>query len=158
MWCESPPLLLTQYRAGIASIREELMAGSWDLHAQQSRVWSRALTGRSSSPMAAVARATRERAVRDPLEYFYLLLNIVLAGKRSSLQLASHCRTAGFLQLLGSSSLEVAVLEQQLDSCNGQSFSGTEQEVTYGFRKGRALLSVAGLRSSLEFVRGEILK
>lgn len=65
MWCESPPWLLTQYRAGIASIREELMAGSWDLHAQQSIVWSRALTGRSSSPVAAVASATRERAVRE---------------------------------------------------------------------------------------------
>lgn len=27
MQCESPPLLLTLYRAGIASIREELGAG-----------------------------------------------------------------------------------------------------------------------------------
>ena len=77
----------------------------------------------------------------NPLEYFYLLLNIVLAAKRGTLQLASHCRTAGSLQLLGSSSSEIAVLEQWLDSCNGQGCSGTEQEVTGRFRKGQARLS-----------------
>lgn len=97
-------------------------------------------------------------ALGNPLEYFYLLLNIVLAAKRSTLQLASHRGAAGSLQLLGSSSAEITVLEQWLDSCNGLGCSGTEQEVTYGFRKGQAHLSVAGLRSSLEFLRGEILK
>lgn len=66
---ESPPLLLAR-RAGIASIREELTAGGWDLHAQQSVVWHRTLTGHNSSPMAAVASAPRERGVRESSQVF----------------------------------------------------------------------------------------
>ena len=70
MRCESPPLLLTEYRAGIASIREELTAGSWDLNAQQSIAWPRALTGCSGSLMAAVASVPRERGVRESSRVF----------------------------------------------------------------------------------------
>lgn len=66
---ESPPLLLT-CRAGIASIGEELMGGSWDLRAQQSIVWRRTLAGHSSSPTAAVASVPGERGIRECCQVF----------------------------------------------------------------------------------------
>lgn len=105
--CEEPLLLLT-HRAGMVSVREQLTARSWDLHAQQGIVWPRALAGSNSSPTAAVPR---EKGILLPI--LTLLLNVILAAGRGTLWLLSHGRTAGFLQLLGSSkrnSSEFAVL------------------------------------------------
>lgn len=118
------------------------MAGSWDLCAQQCIVWPRALTGHSSSPTA-----PRERGI----------------GESSGKLREAPCSWPAIseqqrLKLLPSCSLETAVQEQWLDRCSGQGYSGTQQEVTYRFRKGQAHLSVAGLRSSLESLREEIHK
>lgn len=102
------PPLPRPHRAGITL---QVMAGSWGLHAQQSIGWPRAPTGNNSNPTAAVTSVPKERGI---LLCIFTCFQTLLAAEGYALRLLSCSRTAGSLQLLGSSkrdSSEIAVLE-----------------------------------------------